>query len=101
MTEIVKFAIGEIVACQPLDGEMYGSDGLKITLFAIGVDGGNEKTEYFVLSVRAAAIPARSVEMAAISPPSISDQDMEQVGHEHELAMCCPCGKGLADSHQW
>jgi hypothetical protein len=69
MTEIVKFAIGETVACQPLDGEMYGSEGLKITLLAMGVDGGKAKTEYFVLSVRAEAMPARSVEMAAISPP--------------------------------
>ncbi len=100
MTEIVKFAIGDIVACQPLDGEMYGSDGLKITLFAIGVDGGNEKTEYFVLSVRAAAIPARSVDMAAISPPSISDRDKERAVHEHERARCYPCDKEMARSHR-
>ena len=43
--EIVKLAIGEIVACQPLDGVKYGSDGLMITLFAMGVDGGKAKTE--------------------------------------------------------
>ena len=100
MTEIVKCAIGEIVACQPLEGLMYGSDGLIMQLLAIGDGGGNEKTEYFVLSVRAAAIPARSVEMAAISPPSISDQDTEQVSHERERAKCYPCGKGLAGNHR-
>ena len=33
------------------------------------VAGGNANTEYFVLSVRAEAKPARSVEMADISPP--------------------------------
>jgi hypothetical protein len=85
MTEIVKLAMGEIVACHPLDGEMYGSEGLKITLLAMGVDGGNEKTEYLVLSTSAAAIPARSVDMAAISPPSISDRDKVRAIHEHAL----------------
>ncbi len=47
-----------------LEGVMYGSAGLTITLLAIGVAGGNAKTEYFVLSVRAAAMPARSVVIA-------------------------------------
>ena len=100
MTEMVKLAIGETVECQPFDGEMYGSAGATMTLLAIGVAGGNEKTEYFVLSVRADAIPARSVEMAAISPPSISDQDTAREGHEREQVKCCPCGRGLADSHR-
>ncbi len=54
---------------------MYGSEGLKITLLAMGVDGGKAKTEYLVLSTRAAARPVLSVDMAAISPPSISDRD--------------------------
>ncbi len=71
------------------------------TEFATTVAGGNEKTEYFVLSVRAEASPARSVEMAAISPPSISDQDKAQEGHEHEREEYCPCDKEKADSHQW
>ena len=71
------------------------------TEFATTVAGGNEKTEYFVLSVRAAASPARSVDMAAISPPSISDQDMEQAIHEREQVKCYPSDKDLADSHRW
>ena len=75
MTEIVKLAIGEIVLCHPLDGEIYGSLGEITTELAIGVAGGNANTEYLVLSTSAAAIPARSVDMAAISPPSISDRD--------------------------
>ena len=100
MTEITKLAIGEIVECHPLDGEIYGSAGATMTLLAIGVAGGNEKTEYFVLSVRAAAIPARRVDMAAISPPSISDQDKVQVIHEHALEEYCPCGKEKAGSHR-
>ena len=66
---MVKLAIGEIVECQPLDGLMYGSLGAMITLLAIGVAGGNANIEYFVLSVSAEAKPARSVEMADISPP--------------------------------
>jgi hypothetical protein len=37
-----------------------------ITLFAIGVAGGNAKTEYFELSVRAEAKPARRVAIADI-----------------------------------
>jgi len=79
---MVKLAIGEIDACHPLDGEMYGSEGLITQLFAIGEDGGNEKTEYFVLSVSAAAIPARSVDMAAIANQSaISDRDKAQATH--------------------
>ena len=72
-----------------------------MTLFAIGVAGGNEKTEYFVLSVRAAAIPARRVDMAAISPPSISDQDKARGVHGRELEEYCPCDKEKADSHRW
>ena len=52
MIEIVKLANGEIVECQPFEGVMYGSDGLIITLLAIGVDGGKLKTEYFVLSTK-------------------------------------------------
>jgi hypothetical protein len=72
--DTIRLAIGEIVLCHPLDGEMYGSAGEIITALGITVAGGNEKTEYFVLSVRAAAMPARSVEMAAISPPLIADR---------------------------
>ena len=83
---MVKLAIGEIDACQPLDGEMYGSDGLITQLFAIGDGGGNEKTEYFVLSVKAAAIPARSVDMAAmVNQSAISDRDKAQVTHALSL----------------
>jgi hypothetical protein len=100
MTEIVKFAIGEIVACHPLDGVMYGSAGAMMTLLAIGVAGGNANTEYLVLSTRAAAIPARSVEMAAISPPSISDRDKVQAIHEHVLEVYCPFYKVKADNHR-
>ena len=82
MIEMVKLAIGEIDACHPLDGEIYGSEGLKITLLGITVAGGKLKTEYFVLSVSAAAIPARSVDMAAIANQSaISDRDKAQVTH--------------------
>jgi hypothetical protein len=40
MTEIVKLAVGEIEACHPLDGEIYGSLGEIITLFAVGAGGG-------------------------------------------------------------
>ncbi len=61
---------------------------------------GNEKTEYFVLSVRAAAIPARSVEMAAISPPLIADQDKVQASRVHVRGVCCPFYKVTADSHR-
>ena len=100
MIDMVKLAIGEIDACHPLDGEIYGSEGLKITLLGITVAGGKLNTEYFVLSVSAEAIPARSVDMAAISPPSISDQDKALVSHEREQVKCCPCGKGLAGSHR-
>ena len=71
-----------------------------ITLLAITVAGGNENTEYFVLSVSAEAIPALSVDMAAISPPSISDQDMEQEGLGHVLKVYCPCGTDLGRSHR-
>ncbi len=39
-----------------------------MTLLAIGVDGGNENTDHLVLSTRAEASPARSVDMAAIHP---------------------------------
>lgn len=58
-----------MVECQPLDGEMYGSEGLITTELAMGVAGGKANTEYFVLSVSAEAKPALSVDMAAISPP--------------------------------
>jgi hypothetical protein len=40
-----KLAIGEMVACQPLEGVRYGSAGLITKLFAMGVDGGKAKTE--------------------------------------------------------
>jgi hypothetical protein len=56
--------------------------------------GGYENTDHFVLSVRAAAIEARSVVMAGISPPLNEGQDMEQASHERELRVCCPCGTG-------
>ena len=72
-----------------------------MTLFAIGVAGGNEKTEYFVLSVRAVARPARSVEMADISPPSISDRGKAQAIHEREQEGYYPCDKEKADNHRW
>ena len=52
-------------------------------LFAIGVLGGNEKTDHLELSISAVAKPALSVDMAAISPPSISDRDKAQAIHEH------------------
>jgi hypothetical protein len=62
---ISKDASGEILICELLFGERYGSDGLTTTEFAIGVLGGKLNTEYFVLSTKAAAIVARSVVMAA------------------------------------
>ena len=100
MTEIVKLAIGEIEACHPLDGEIYGSLGAITQLFAMGVGGGKLKTDHLALSIRAVANPARSVDMAAISPPSISDQDKAQAIHERVLGVCCPFCKVKADSHQ-
>ena len=100
MTEIVKLAIGEIVLCHPLDGEMYGSDGEIMQLLAIGVLGGNENTDHLVLSTRAVAIPSRSVDMAAISPPSISDQEMAPINRVHGLEGCCPFCKVMADSRR-
>ncbi len=72
-----------------------------MTLLAIGVEGGNENTDHLVLSTRAEAMPARSVEMAAISPPSISDQDKAQEGHGLSRGVCYPSDKGLADIHRW
>jgi hypothetical protein len=48
---------------------MYGFAGVRIKLFATGVAGGKENTEYRELSVRADAIVVRSVVIAAISPP--------------------------------
>ena len=71
-----------------------------ITLLAITVAGGNEKTEYFVLSVSAEAMPARSVEMAAISPPLIADRDKEQVIHEREQVKYCPCDMEKEHNHR-
>ena len=46
---------------------MYGSAGVIITELAIGVAGGYENTEYFVLSVSALAIEALRVVIAVIS----------------------------------
>ena len=46
---------------------MYGSAGVMITELAIGVAGGNENTEYFVLSVSALAIEALRAVIAVIS----------------------------------
>ena len=70
-------------------------------LLAIGVAGGNEKTDHLVLSTRATARPSRSVDMAAISPPSISDRDKAQAIHERVLGVCCPFCKVKADIHRW
>ena len=86
--------------CHPLDGEMYGSDGEIMQLLAIGVLGGNENTDHLVLSTRAVAIPSLSVDMAAISPPSISDREKGQVIRVHELEGYCPFCKVKADSHR-
>ena len=60
-----KDAKGEMLICALLLGERQGSEGLTTTEFAIGVAGGNENVEYFVLSTNAAAIVARSEVMAA------------------------------------
>ena len=66
---IVKFANGATDVRSLFVGVMYGSLGLKIRLLAMGVAGGNEKTDHFVLSVSAAAIVLRRVVIAGISPP--------------------------------
>jgi len=79
-----KFAIGEIDACHPLDGLIYGSAGLITQLFAIGDGGGKLKTDHLLLSIKAVAILARSVDMAAISPASILGLKMGQAIREHE-----------------
>jgi hypothetical protein len=65
---IKKFARGATFLALLL-GTRYGSAGLKIKLLAMGVAGGNEKTDHFVLSVSAAAIVLRRVVIAGISPP--------------------------------
>tara|TARA_R110000822_G_scaffold43919_1_gene118210 strand:+ start:514 stop:885 length:372 start_codon:yes stop_codon:yes gene_type:complete len=67
--EILKLAKGATEVRSLFVGTMYGSAGVTITLLAIGVAGGYENTDHFVLSVRAAAIDARNVVMAGISPP--------------------------------
>lgn len=72
-----------------------------ITLLAIGVLGGNENTEYFVLSVSAEAKPARSVEMADISPPLNADRDKAQASRELSRGVCYPSDKEMENSHQW
>jgi hypothetical protein len=54
---------------------MYGSAGVRIKLFATGVAGGKENTEYRELSVRADAIVVRSVVIAGISQPYFWDRD--------------------------
>jgi hypothetical protein len=68
--EILKLAKGATEVRSLLVGVMYGSAGVTITELAIGVAGGNENTEYLVLSVRALAIEALRVVIAVISPPS-------------------------------
>ena len=87
---MTKLAIGEIDAFQPLDGEMYGSAGATITLLAIGVAGGNAKTEYFVLSIRAAAMPARNVVIADGMANQSAHKAIgkELKAREREPAMC-------------
>lgn len=67
--EILKLAIGEMVACILLLGSIYGSAGVMITELAIGVAGGKLNTEYLVLSTRAAARVALRVDIAVISRP--------------------------------
>ncbi len=69
-------------------------------LLAIGVAGGKLKTDHLVLSTKATARPSRSVDMAAISPPSISDRDKAREVHEHGLEVYCPFYKVKADSHR-
>ena len=70
-----------------LVGVRYGSAGDKTTLLTIGVAGGNEKTEYLVLSTSAAAMVARRVEIAAmVSQPSSADLGKEQASREREQA---------------
>ena len=55
-----------------------------MTLLAIGVAGGKLKTDHLVLSIKAVAIPALSVDMAAmVNQSSISDRDKAPIIHEH------------------
>ena len=64
-------------------GVKYGSAGDSTTLLTIGVAGGKLNVEYFVLSTKAAAMVARSVEIAAmVSQPSNLVRDKAQVSHE-------------------
>jgi hypothetical protein len=65
----IKLASGAIDVRSLLVGVMYGSAGLITRLLAIGVAGGKLKTDHLVLSVSAAAIEARRVVIAGISPP--------------------------------
>lgn len=57
-------------------------------LFTIGVAGGNENTDQSELSTKAAAIVARSVEIAAVmfNQPSSADQEKALASHEREQA---------------
>ncbi len=59
-------------------------------LLTIGVAGGKENTDQSELSTRAAAIVARSVEIAAVmvSQPSSADRDKVQEAHEREQPKC-------------
>lgn len=66
---IKKLASGATDVRSLFVGVMYGSAGLKIRLFAMGVAGGKENTLHLVLSVSAEAIEARRVVIAGISPP--------------------------------
>jgi hypothetical protein len=51
--------------------------------------GGNENTDQSELSTKAAAIVARSVEIAAmVSQPSSADLSKAQASREHERAKC-------------
>ena len=84
-----KLARGATVLRPLLVGVKYGSAGDKTTLLTIGVAGGNENTEYLVLSTSAAAIVARRVEIAAmVSQPSSADLGKEQASREREQAKC-------------
>ncbi len=98
-----KLARGATVLRPLLVGVKYGSAGDKTTLLTIGVLGGNENTEYLVLSTSAAAIVARSVEIAAVmvSQPCYADRGKVQVSHEREQVKYYPCDKGWARIHRW
>jgi hypothetical protein len=66
---------------------MYGSAGLMITELAIGLAGGYENIDHFVLSVRAEAMLDRRVVIAGIAYPIIEEGDRNGAKSPLTLAM--------------